>query len=35
MKEIIIENDTEFYGFLTGSDIMTAAEVVRYLRTKA
>ncbi len=35
IKEIIIENDTEFYGFLTGSDIMTAAEVVRYLRIKA
>lgn len=35
MKEIIIENDTEFYGFLTGADLMTAAKAARFLRSKA
>lgn len=35
MKEIIIENDTEFYGFLTGADLMTAAKTARFLRNKA
>lgn len=35
MSELIIEHDTEFHGFLTGSDVVTAAEVVRYLRTTA
>lgn len=35
MKELIIENDTEFYGFLTGLDIENAAKAVKFLRSKA
>lgn len=35
MKEIIIENDTEFYGFLTGADLKTAARIVESLRNEA
>lgn len=35
MNELIIEHDNEFHGFLTNADIMTAAEVTRYLRSKA
>lgn len=35
MSELIIEKDTEFYGFLTGADIVTAAKIVEFLRAKA
>lgn len=35
MNELIVEHDTEFHGFLTGSDIITAAKVAEMLRSKA
>lgn len=35
MNELIIENDTEFYGFLSGVDIITAAKVTELLRAPA
>lgn len=35
MSELIIEHDTEFHGFLTGADVMTAARIVESLRAEA